>query len=85
MGCQVVHESQPGREFGDLFSIRVEGRVAGDNFVMGYRDEPQDMVKEFYVLSTFRGSVLPPPKLPTVREERAALRALLKLQLPKSG
>jgi hypothetical protein len=48
MNCQIVHDSLPGRGFGDLFLIRADGRVAGYGFVMGYRGEPRDMVQEFY-------------------------------------
>ena len=59
MNCQIVHDSLPRRGFGDLFLFRVEGRVAGYGFVMGYRDEPRDMVREFYVLPAYRGSALP--------------------------
>ncbi len=58
MDCQIVHDSLPGRGFGDLFLIRTDGRVAGYGFVMGYRGEPRDMVKEFYVLPALRGSAL---------------------------
>src|SRR5262245_52786825 len=59
MNCQVVHDSLPGRGFGDLFLIRTDGRVAGYGFVMGYRGEPRDMIREFYVLPALRGSALP--------------------------
>ena len=59
MGCQIVHDSLPGRGFGDLFLIRADGRVAGYGFVMGYRGEPKDMIQEFYVLPALRGSALP--------------------------
>jgi GNAT superfamily N-acetyltransferase len=59
MDCQIVHDSLPGRGFGDLFLIRLGGRVAGYGFVMGNRGEPRDMVKEFYVLPALRGSALP--------------------------
>jgi GNAT superfamily N-acetyltransferase len=59
MGCQIVHDSLPGRGFGDLFLIRCDGRVAGYGFVMGYRGEPRDMVREFYVLPALRGRALP--------------------------
>src|SRR5262245_49013352 len=58
MACQVVHDSLPGRGFGDLFLVRLAGRVAGDGFGRGYRGEPRDMVKEFYVLPALRGSAL---------------------------
>ncbi len=59
MGCQIVHDSPPGRGFGDLFLIRTEGRAAGYGFVMGYHGEPRDLVREFYVLPGHRGSALP--------------------------
>jgi GNAT superfamily N-acetyltransferase len=58
MNCQIVHDSLPGRGFGNLFLIRDGGRVAGYGFVMGYHGEPKDMVKEFYVLPALRGSAL---------------------------
>ena len=56
MNCQIVHDSLPGRGFGNLFLLRVDGRVAGYGFVMGYRGEPKDMIQEFYVLPAYRGS-----------------------------
>ena len=58
MACQVVHDSLPGRGFGDLFLIRLDGRVAGYGFVMVYQGEPRDLVREFYVLPALRGSAL---------------------------
>ncbi len=45
--------------FGNLFLIRTDGRIAGYGFVMGYRGEPRDMIKEFYVLPACRGRALP--------------------------
>jgi GNAT superfamily N-acetyltransferase len=59
MNCQIVHDSLPGRGFGNLFLVQLEGRVAGYGFVMGYQGEPKDMIKEFYVLPSLRGSALP--------------------------
>jgi GNAT superfamily N-acetyltransferase len=59
MNCQIVHDSLPGRGFGDLFLIRAGGRVAGYGFVMGYRGEPRDMIQELYVLPALRGSAMP--------------------------
>jgi len=56
MNCQIVHDSLPGRGFGNLFLNRADGRVAGYGFVMGYRGEPKDMIQEFYVLPALRGS-----------------------------
>jgi GNAT superfamily N-acetyltransferase len=55
MNCQIVHDSLPRRGFGNLFLIRLDGRVAGYGFVMGYQGEPKDMIKEFYVLPAYRG------------------------------
>ncbi len=59
MNCQIVHDSLPGRGFGDVFLIRADGRVAGYGFVMGYHGEPKDMIQEYYVLPAYRGSALP--------------------------
>jgi GNAT superfamily N-acetyltransferase len=59
MSCQIVHDSLPGRGFGNLFLIHADGRVAGYGFVMGYRGEPKDLVREFYVLPALRGAALP--------------------------
>jgi len=56
MNCQIVHDSLPRRGFGDLFLISLAGRVAGYGFVMGYRDEPKDTIREFYVFPAYRGS-----------------------------
>jgi GNAT superfamily N-acetyltransferase len=58
MNCQIVHDSLPGRGFGDLFLFRADGRAAGYGFVMGYRGEPKDLIREFYVLPAHRGSAL---------------------------
>jgi GNAT superfamily N-acetyltransferase len=58
MNCQIVHDSLPRRGFGDLFLLRVDARVAGYGFVMGYQNEPKDMVREFYVLPAYRGKAL---------------------------
>jgi GNAT superfamily N-acetyltransferase len=59
MNCQIVHDSLPGRSFGDLYLLRLDGRIAGYGFVMGYRGEPRDMIREFFVLPACRGSALP--------------------------
>jgi GNAT superfamily N-acetyltransferase len=59
MNCQIVHDSLPARGFGNLFLLRLDGRVAGYGFVMGYRGEPKDMIREFYVLPAYRGRALP--------------------------
>jgi GNAT superfamily N-acetyltransferase len=59
MNCQIVHDSLPGRGFGNLFLIRADSAIAGYGFVMGYRGEPKDLIQEFYVLRSFRGAALP--------------------------
>jgi GNAT superfamily N-acetyltransferase len=59
MNCQIIHDSLPARGFGDVFLIRANGWVAGYGFVMGYRGEPKDMVREFFILAAYRGSALP--------------------------
>jgi GNAT superfamily N-acetyltransferase len=58
MNCQIVHDSLPRREFGNLFLARLNGRIAGYGFVMGYQGEPKDLVREFYLLPTVRASAL---------------------------
>jgi GNAT superfamily N-acetyltransferase len=59
MKCQIVHDSLPRRGFGEMFLLLLEGRLVGYGFVMGYRDEPRDMIREFFVLPAHRGSALP--------------------------
>jgi GNAT superfamily N-acetyltransferase len=59
MRCQVVGDSLPGRGFGDLFLLLVDARVAGYGFVMGYRGEPRDIVREFFLLPPFRAFAVP--------------------------
>jgi GNAT superfamily N-acetyltransferase len=59
MNCQIIHDSLPGRGFGNCFLLRRDGRVAGYGFVMGYHGEPKDMIREFYVLPALRGSAPP--------------------------
>ena len=59
MNCQIVHDSLPERGFGNVYLLRVDGRVAGYGFVMGYRGEPKDMIREFFVLPAFRRSRAP--------------------------
>ena len=58
MNCQIIHDSLPARGFGNLFLVRADGRVAGYGFVMGYRGEPKDLVREFYVVPALRGQAL---------------------------
>src|SRR5580704_11003677 len=56
MNTQIVHDSSPGRGYGNLFSIRADGRVAGYGFVVGCGGDPKDMIEAFYVLPAYRGS-----------------------------
>jgi hypothetical protein len=46
MNCEIIHDSLPGRGLGDLFLIRADGRVAGSGFEMGYRGEPNEMLRD---------------------------------------
>ena len=46
MNCQIVHDSLPGRGFGNLFLLRLDGRAAGYRFRMGNRGEPKEMVNK---------------------------------------
>jgi GNAT superfamily N-acetyltransferase len=59
MNCQIIHDSLPRRGFGNLFLIRADGRIAGYGFVMGYRGEPKDMIREFFILPAYRARALP--------------------------
>jgi GNAT superfamily N-acetyltransferase len=59
MNCQIIHDSLPGRGFGNLFLMRADARVAGYGFVMGYQGEPKDLIREFYVLPVLRGLAQP--------------------------
>jgi GNAT superfamily N-acetyltransferase len=58
MNCQIVHDSLPGRGFGNSFLVRSDDRIAGYGFVMGYKGEPKDLVREFYLVPAVRGSAL---------------------------
>lgn len=58
MNCQIIHDSLPGRGFGVFFILRIDHRIAGYGFVMGYQGESKDMIREFYVLPAYRGSSL---------------------------
>ncbi len=71
MHCQIIHDSLPRRGFGNLSLPQQCGRVAGYGFVMGYQDEPKDMVREFYVLPSGRG------------DSRQLFRALVKASQAK--
>jgi len=58
MNCQIIHDSLPGRGFGNFFLLRLDGNLAGYGFVMGYQGEPKDLIREFYVLPIYRQSSL---------------------------
>jgi len=58
MNCQIIHDSLPGRGFGNTFQLRINGHLAGYGFVMGYQGEPKDLIREFYVLPAYRGAAL---------------------------
>jgi GNAT superfamily N-acetyltransferase len=58
MNCQIVHDSLPARGFCNLYLIRVDGRVAGYGCVLGFGDDPKDVIREFYVLPVYRSRAL---------------------------
>ena len=58
MNCQIVHDSLHARFFTDIYSIRVNDRVAGYGCVMSGNCESRDVIKEFYVLPVHRASAL---------------------------
>jgi GNAT superfamily N-acetyltransferase len=59
MNCQIVHDSLHARYFTDIYSIRVNDRVAGYGCVMSDESESRDMIKEFFVLPVHRAIALP--------------------------
>ena len=59
MNCQIVLDSWHGRGWTDSYLFRVDGRVAGYGLVGGIRADPKEIITEFYVLPSQRGSALP--------------------------
>lgn len=59
MDCQIVHDSWHARGFTDSYLFRVEGQIVGYGSVGGAPGEPQDTIKEFFVLPRSRGAALP--------------------------
>ncbi len=59
MKCQIVLDSWHGRGWTDSYLFRVDGRIAGYGLVGGIRADPKEIVTEFYVLPSQRGSALP--------------------------
>lgn len=56
MGCQIVHDSLHARGFTHPYVIRISGEAAGYGCVLGYDDDPKDIVKEFYLLPRHRAA-----------------------------
>jgi GNAT superfamily N-acetyltransferase len=59
MNCQIVHDSWHARGFTDSYLLRVHRHAAGYGSVGGAPRDARDVVKEFYVLPSFRGDALP--------------------------
>jgi GNAT superfamily N-acetyltransferase len=59
MACQIVHDSWHARGFTRLYLLREDGVVVGYGAVGGAPGDPQDVLKEFYVLPPQRGRALP--------------------------
>lgn len=47
------------RGFTDCYLVRLDGRVAGYGCVLGFHDEPKDVIKEYYILPVHRAAALP--------------------------
>ncbi|MGQ0648938.1 MAG: GNAT family N-acetyltransferase [Gemmatimonadaceae bacterium] len=56
--CQIIHDSYHQRGFTDSYLIRLNGTAVGYGSVAGVRNEPRDLIIEFYVLPTHRGRAL---------------------------
>ena len=59
MNCQIVHDSLHARYFTDIYSIRVNDRIAGYGCVMSGDSDAREMIKEFYLLPVYRAKALP--------------------------
>jgi GNAT superfamily N-acetyltransferase len=59
MNCQIILDSWHGRGWTDSYLLRLVGRVVGYGSVGGVRDDPKDLIVEFYVLPMHRASALP--------------------------
>jgi GNAT superfamily N-acetyltransferase len=58
MRCQIVLDSWHGRGWTDSYLLRVDGHVAGYGLVGGVRAERKEIITEFFVLPSHRGSAL---------------------------
>lgn len=56
MACQIVHDSLHERGFTDIYSIRVDGELAGHGAVVGFGDEPKETVNEFFLRTEHRAA-----------------------------
>ena len=59
MDCQIILDSWHGRGWTDSYLLRLDGLIVGYGLVGGVRDEPREMVTEFYVQPAYRGRSLP--------------------------
>jgi GNAT superfamily N-acetyltransferase len=58
MNCQIVHDSWHRRGFTRSFLLRVDDDVVGYGAVGSVPPDPQDIVKEFFVVGNRRGDAL---------------------------
>jgi len=58
MNCQIVHDSYHARGFTDSYLLRRQRQVVGYGSVAGDPLGPREIIKEFYVLPSHRGSAL---------------------------
>ena len=59
MACQIVHDSWHVRGFTTSYLLLLHDEVVGYGSVGGAPRDPQDTVKEFYLLPQFRAAALP--------------------------
>ncbi|WP_165224808.1 GNAT family N-acetyltransferase [Aquisphaera insulae] len=59
MDCQIILDSWLGRGWADPYLLRLDGRVAGYGLAGGIREQPRELVIEFYVLPDHRAGALP--------------------------
>ena len=59
MNCQIVHDSYHHRGFTNSYLLRMQGQVVGYGSVAGDPHPPREIIKEFYVVPSYRAAALP--------------------------
>jgi GNAT superfamily N-acetyltransferase len=59
MNCQIVHDSYHARGFTDSYILKIQGEIVGYGSVAGDPHPPREIIKEFYVVPTYRPVSLP--------------------------